>query len=112
MSKAVPNLWPDVGRGAPTLLPWLRLALCAAGRKVTGALPWIAALCPSWVLLRQGGRTIGSPAHLILLCAAGSVAGILFFHFDTEHQVPRSLTPYLLIGLGLVAGLASLWRFA
>jgi hypothetical protein len=94
------------------LLPWLRLALCAAGRKVTDAFPWIAALCPSWVLLRQGGRTIGSPVHLILLCAAGSVAGILFFHFDTEHQASWSLTPYLLIGLGLVAGLASLWRFA
>ena len=112
MSKAVSYRWADVRRGIPALLPRLRLALCAAGRKVTGAFPWIAALCPSWVLLRQGGRTIGSPAHLILLCAAGSVAGILFFHFDTEHQVPRSLTPYLLIGLGLVAGLASLWRFA
>jgi hypothetical protein len=112
VSKAIPNLWPDVRREAPTLLPWLRLALCAAGRKVTGALPWMAALCPSWVLLRQGGRTICSPVHLILLCAAGSVAGILFFHFDTEHQVPWSLTPYLVIGLGLVAALASLWRFA
>ena len=53
MSKAVPNLWPDVGRGAPTLLPWLRLALCAAGRKVTDAFPWIAALCPSWVALSE-----------------------------------------------------------
>ena len=112
MSKAVPNLWPDVGRGAPTLLPWLRLVLCAAGRKVTGALPWMAVLCPSWVLLRQSGRAIMSPVYLILLCGAGSVAGILFFHFDTEHQASWSLTPYLLIGLGLVAGLASLWRFA
>jgi hypothetical protein len=53
-----------------------------------------------------------SPVYLILLCGAGSVAGILFFHFDTEHQASWSLTPYLLIGLGLVAGLASLWRFA
>ena len=112
MSKAATCSWLDMGRGIPALLPWLRVALCAAGRKVTGAFPWIAALCPSWVLLRQGGRTIGSPVHLILLCAAGSVAGILFFHFDTEHQVPWSLTPYLLIGLALVAGLASLWRFA
>ena len=112
MSKAATCSWLDMGRGIPALLPWLRVALCAAGRKVTGAFPWIAALCPSWVLLRQGGCTIGSPAHLILLCAAGSVAGMLFFHFDTEHQVPWSLTPYLLIGLGLVAGLASLWRFA
>ena len=109
MSKAVPYSWADVGRGIPALLPWLRLALCAAGRKVTGALPWMVALFPSWVLLRQAGRAIGSPAHLILICAAGSVAGILFFHFDTEHQVPWSLTPYLLIGLGLVTGLASLW---
>ncbi len=113
MSKAVTYSWPDVGRGAPALLPWLRLALRAAGCKATGALPWMAALCPLWVLLRQAGPAIGSPACLTLLCAAGTVAATLLFHFDSEHtESPWSATPFLFIGLGIVAGLASLWRFA
>lgn len=112
MGKAVTYSWADVGRGAPAVLLWLRLALCAAGRKVTGAFPWMAALCPSWVLVRHAVRAIVSPVYLTLLCSNAIVAGILLFQLNSAHKRVWSATPYLLPGLRLVAGLASLRRFA
>ncbi len=112
MGKAVTYGWADVGRGAPAVLPWLRLALCAAGRKVTGAFPWMAVLCPAWVLVRHASRAIVSPVYLTLLCSNVIVARILACHFESEQREPWSATPFLLISLGLVAGLTSVWSFA
>lgn len=112
MSKALPYSWLDERLGAPSLLSWLRLALGAAGRKVLGAFPWIPVLCPVWVLVRHAGRAIFSPVYLILLCSNVIVAGILLFEFDSAHKELWSAAVYLLVCLGLVAGLASFWRFA
>jgi hypothetical protein len=72
----------------------------------------MAALCPSWALVRDRGPAIGSPAYLILLCSNVIVTGILLFQLNSAHKRVLSATPYLLVGLGLVAGLASFWRFA
>jgi hypothetical protein len=104
VGKAVPYSWGDVERGSPPLLPWLRLAVCAAGHKVAGAFPWMAVLCPSWVLVRWADRAIVSPVYLILICANVIVAGILLFQFNSEHTGLWSATRYLLVGLGLFAG--------
>jgi hypothetical protein len=71
----------------------------------------MAALCPSWVLIRQADRAISSPLYLILLCSNVILAGILLCQSHTKHKELWSAFPYLLVGLGLVAGLASLWRF-
>jgi hypothetical protein len=74
--------------------------------------PWMAVRCPSWVLARQADRAIVSPVYLILICSNVIVAGSLLFQFSSEHKGLWPTTPYLLVGLGFVAGLASLWRYA
>ena len=104
MSKAVPYSWTDVERESPPLLPWLRLALCPAGRKVAGAFPAMAAPCPAWVLVRHASRAIVSPVYSALLCSNVILAGILLFQFNSEHTGLWSATRYLLVGLGLFAG--------
>ncbi len=107
-SNVLANTWPSLTAEHHAVPVWLRALMRVLGKGLSAAMPFMAGLCPLYVVLDLVFRDFHpplDPVSCLALAGIGACFVYLPFYLSSPPEQHLWMTTALLIGFGFVAGL-------